>query len=75
MATGHPNSVPNATTSSDELEELGGAGHAHHARLLGGDAAGHLVAHDLDGLGRGPMKATPRSVIARAKSVFSEKKP
>ena len=25
--------------------------------------------------GGGPMKATPRSVMARAKSVFSEKKP
>ena len=33
-------------------EELGGAGHALHAGLLGGDAARHLVAHDLDGLGR-----------------------
>jgi BirA family biotin operon repressor/biotin-[acetyl-CoA-carboxylase] ligase len=34
-------------------EELGGAGHAGHARLLGGDAGRHLVPHDLDGLGRG----------------------
>ena len=33
-------------------EELGGAGHARHAGLLGGDAARHLVAHHLDGLGR-----------------------
>ena len=33
-------------------QELGGAGHALHAGLLGGDAARHLVAHDLDGLGR-----------------------
>src|SRR3546814_823213 len=33
-------------------EELGGARHALNARLLGGDAARHLVAHDLDGLGR-----------------------
>ena len=33
-------------------EELGGAGHARHAGLLGGDAARDLVAHDLDGLGR-----------------------
>jgi hypothetical protein len=33
-------------------EELGGAGHAGDARLLGGDAAAHLVAHHLDRLGR-----------------------
>jgi hypothetical protein len=33
-------------------EELGGAGHALHAGLLGGDARRDLVAHDLDRLGR-----------------------
>jgi len=40
-----------------------------------GEATGDLVTHDLDGFGGGPMKVTPREVIARANSVFSEKNP
>ncbi len=52
MATGQPCSSPNAIDLVGGGEELGGAGHARHARCLGGDAARHLVAHHLDGLGR-----------------------
>ena len=76
MATGQPYSSPNATTSSADGQELGGAGHARRRRPP-------AAAMRLDTLspmtsmasGGGPMNVTPRSVMARAKSVFSEKNP
>ena len=76
MATGQPNSSPKATTSSASVEELGGAGHAGHAGLLARRCGCYTLSPMTSmASGGGPMKATPRSVMARAKSVFSEKKP
>ena len=52
MATGQPNSLPKATTSSGEVSTSVRAGHARDAGPLGRVAGADLVAHDLDGLGR-----------------------
>ena len=75
MATGQPCSSPNATTSDASLRNS----------VVPGTPAtpASWAAMRLDTLspitsmasGGGPMKVTPRSVIARAKSVFSEKNP
>ena len=52
MATGQPCASPKATTSSPDVRNSVVPGTPGDAGLLGGDAARHLVAHDLDGLGR-----------------------
>ena len=76
MATGQPCSSPKATTSSGEAMTSVVPGTPGHLGPLGGDAGADLVAHDLDGLGRRPDPGDAlASVMARAKSVFSEKKP
>jgi hypothetical protein len=53
MATGQPNSLPNLTTSFAFFSALASTGHALDAGLRGGEARRDLVAHDLDGFGRG----------------------
>ena len=75
MATGQPLLVAEGDDLVGPRGELGGAGHA--------GAPPRCAAVRLDTLspitsmasGGGPMNVTPRSVMARAKSVFSEKKP
>ena len=54
MATGQPNSLPKATTSSGEVRTSDRPGTPETPGPLGGVAGADLVAHDLDGLGRGP---------------------
>jgi len=72
-ATGQPTSLPNLTTSlaffSASLRPGTPSTPIWPARRL------RSCHHDLDGFGGGPMKVTPREVIARANSVFSEKNP
>ena len=52
MATGQPNSSPKATTSSPLVRNSVVPGTPATPASCGGDAARHLVAHHLDGLGR-----------------------
>ena len=76
IATGQPFASPNVDDLVGGLQELGRAGHPGDACGLGRLAAADLVAHDLDGLGRrSDERARPCAVMARAKSVFSEKNP
>ena len=74
MATGHPYSSPNAMTSAGSVRMAVLRGR-HDVDLLGGLAALILSPMTSIAAGGGPTNVTPRSVIARAKSAFSEKKP
>ena len=75
MATGQPCSSPNATTSSGEVS--GSERPGTPATPAFSAARRELILSPMTSMasGGGPMKVTPRSVMARAKSVFSEKKP
>ena len=75
MARGHPTSVPKATTSSGEVN--GSERPGTPATPAASAAMRELILSPITSIasGGGPMKVTPRSVMARAKSVFSEKKP
>jgi len=57
------------------LQRLASTGHALDADFGRGEATGDLVTMTSMASGGGPMKVTPREVIARANSVFSEKNP
>ncbi len=75
MATGQPYSSPNATTSSGDVS--GSERPGTPATPASSAAKRELILSPMTSMasGGGPMKVTPRSVMARAKSVFSEKKP
>jgi hypothetical protein len=75
MATGQPWSSPNATTSSGEVS--GSERPGTPATPAFSAASRELILSPMISIasGGGPMNVTPRPVIARAKSVFSEKKP
>ena len=75
MATGHPCRSPKATTSSGEVS--GSERPGTPATPTFSAARRELILSPMTSMasGGGPMKVTPRSVMARAKSVFSEKKP
>ena len=75
MATGHPNSSPKAITSSGEVSTSLAPGTPETPAFSA--ACRELILSPMTSMasGGGPMKITPRSVMARAKSVFSEKKP
>ncbi len=75
MATGQPSSSPKATTSSGEVS--GSERPGTPATPAFSAAMRELILSPMTSIasGGGPMKVTPRSVMARAKSVFSEKKP
>ncbi len=75
MATGHPNSLPNATTWSGEVSTSVRPGTPDTPARSAAWRALILSPMTSMASGGGPMKVTPRSVMARAKSVFSEKKP
>ena len=76
MATGQPLASPKARISSAVGDELGRARHdrraAAHARRGASETLSPISSMAAGG---GPMNATPRSVMARAKSAFSQKKP
>ena len=75
MATGQPCWSPNATTSSGEVS--GSERPGTPATPAFSAARRELILSPMTSMasGGGPMKVTPRPVMARAKSVFSEKKP
>ena len=75
IATGQPWRSPNATTSSGEVS--GSERPGTPATPAFSAARRELILSPMTSMasGGGPMKVTPRSVMARAKSVFSEKKP
>ena len=75
MATGHPCRSPKATTSSGEVS--GSERPGTPATPAFSAASRELILSPMTSMasGGGPMKVTPRPVMARAKSVFSEKKP
>ena len=75
MATGQPFASPKATTSSAEVRNSVVPGTPATPAALGRQPRRHLVAHDLDRLGRRADERDAPSVMARAKSVFSEKNP
>ena len=75
MATGQPNSWPKATTSSAEVRTSVRPGTPDTPTFSAAWRALILSPMTSMASGGGPMKVTPRSVMARAKSVFSEKKP
>ncbi len=59
MATGQPNSFAEGGDLVRRRQHLGPPRDARHAGPLGGMAGADLVAHDLDGLGRGPDEGDP----------------
>ena len=75
MATGQPYSSPKATTSSGEVR--GSERPGTPTTPTASAASRELILSPMTSMasGGGPMKVTPRSVMARAKSGFSEKKP
>ena len=75
IATGQPCSSPKATTSSGDVS--GSERPGTPATPAFSAARRELILSPMTSIasGGGPMKVTPRSVMARAKSVFSEKKP
>ena len=75
MATGQPNSSPKATTSSPDSRNSVVPGTPSTPASWAAMRLDTLSPMTSMASGGGPMKVTPRSVIARAKSVFSEKKP
>ena len=75
IATGHPCSSPNARISSGRRANSvvpGTIGAPPRSAALRLDTLSPISSIAAGG---GPMNATPMSVIARAKSAFSEKKP
>ncbi len=76
MATGQPYSSPKATTSAASWSGTRWC-RARPARRPPAAAMRLDTLSPITSMasGGGPMKVTPRSVMARAKSVFSEKKP
>ena len=76
MATGQPCSSPKARTSSGSVMDSVVPGHAGDAGRARPRCASEILSPITSmASGGGPMNATPRSVMARAKSAFSEKKP
>ncbi len=75
MATGHPTSSPKATISSADVSTSERPGTPDTPARSAAWRALILSPMTSIASGGGPMKVTPRSVMARAKSVFSEKKP
>ena len=76
MATGQPTPSPNATTSSGSCQGLAAPGHALRRRRPRRRERDEILSPMTSiASGGGPTKVTPRAVMARAKSVFSEKKP
>ena len=75
MATGQPNSLPKLMTSSAELRNSLRPGTPSTPAFSAARRELTLSPMTSMAAGGGPMKVTPRSVMARAKSVFSEKKP
>ena len=75
MATGQPNSLPKSVTSSGEVSTSERPGTPDTPARSA--ACRELILSPMTSMapGGGPMNVTPRSVMARAKSVFSEKKP
>ena len=75
MATGQPNSSPKATTSSASCRNSVVPGTPDTPAAWAAMRLETLSPMTSMASGGGPMKVTPRSVMARAKSVFSEKNP
>ncbi len=75
MATGQPNSSPKATTSVKSVRNSVVPGTPATPAAWAAIRLETLSPMTSMASGGGPTKATPRSVMARAKSVFSEKKP
>ena len=75
MATGQPYSSPKATTSSADVRTSVVPGTP--STPAASAAMRELILSPMTSMasGGGPMNVTPSSVMARAKSVFSEKKP
>jgi hypothetical protein len=75
MATGQPLDSPKATTSSAEVRNSvvpGTTGAPASTAAIRLDTLSPMISMASGG---GPMNVTPRAVMARAKSVFSEKNP
>ena len=75
MATGQPCSAPNATTWSGPDRKSVLPGTPSTPTFVAAARAEILSPITSMASGGGPMKVTPRSVMARAKSAFSLKKP
>ena len=75
MATGQPNSSPKAMIWSGEVSTSVRPGTPDTPARSAACRALILSPITSIASGGGPMKVTPRSVMARAKSVFSEKNP
>ena len=75
MATGQPYSSPKATTSSADVRNSVVPGTPCTPASWAAMRLDTLSPMTSMASGGGPMNVTPRSVMARAKSVFSEKKP
>ncbi len=75
MATGQPNSSPKAVTWSAEVSTSERPGTPDTPARSA--ACRELILSPITSIasGGGPMKMTPSPVMARAKSVFSEKNP
>ena len=75
MATGQPLASPKATTSSPDFRNSVVPGTPLTPASWAAMRLDTLSPMISIASGGGPMKVTPRSVMARAKSVFSEKNP
>jgi hypothetical protein len=75
MATGQPFSSPKATTSSALVRNSVVPGTPLTPARSAALRLDTLSPITSTASGGGPMKVTPREVMARTKSVFSEKKP
>jgi hypothetical protein len=75
MATGQPCSLPKATTSS--ADSITDVVPGTPATLAFWAAMRELILSPITSIasGGGPIHVTPSAMMARAKSVFSEKKP
>ena len=75
MATGQPNSLPKSMTSSALVRVSLRPGTPSTPAFSAARRDEILSPMTSMASGGGPMKVTPIAVMARAKSVFSEKKP
>ncbi len=75
MATGQPNSSPNATISAGDPSTSDRPGTPDTPARSAARREEILSPITSIASGGGPMNVTPRSVMARAKSAFSEKNP
>ena len=75
MASGQPFASPNARTSSGSVMNSVVPGTQATPPRMAARREDTLSPISTMASGGGPMNATPRSVMARAKSAFSEKKP